>query len=326
MSRQSATFDTTEVFIPRLTPFDQFVNPALVYLVGLTSQHTQRSMRHALDVIAGLLSEGGADGLTYPWSQVRVRHIRSAHLLLAERYAPATANKMLSALRGVLKVCWRLGHLDLETYRQAMALERVDGERPAAGRSVSGGEIVLLLDACAADHSPAGKRDAAMIALLHRCGLQPAELVGLELGDYEVERGELRVRGGRDRERRVPIVNGVAEALADWLSARGEWPGPLFVSICKGGRVQQGGARLTPQAVANILHQRAAQAGVGKLSPHDLRRAFVRDGLAAGADTLTVPHLAGLLEPTAAARQERSPVEARRRAAQLLQVPYRRRT
>ena len=305
MTDELATPHTTEVVVSDVRPSDRYLNPVLVYLVGLSSEHSRRTMRNALDVIAGLLSNGHSRGVTFPWPLVRAEHGRLVRKRLAERYAPATVNKMLSALRGVLKVCWQLGQMDMESYRRAVAVESVIGESAVAGRPVSLEEISALLEACAADPSPAGARDAAIIALLYGCGLRRAELAGLGLDDYEAEQGELRVGGPRGRERRVPVVNGAAQALADWLQVRGDGPGPLFVSIRKGGHVQHAGARLTTQAVYNVLRRRSAEAGVGEISPNDLRRAFVRDLLDAGADILTVQHLAGHSSPATTARYDR---------------------
>ena len=54
---------------------------------------------------------GGQDVLCLitPWGQLRYAHTVAICSALAETYAPATANKLLAALRRVLKEAFRLG-------------------------------------------------------------------------------------------------------------------------------------------------------------------------------------------------------------------------
>ena len=75
-------------------------------------------MAQALNVISDMLKPGNA-WQNLPWGQIRYSHAAAIRAKLAERYAPATTNKMLSALRGVLKEAWRLGHMSAEDYARA---------------------------------------------------------------------------------------------------------------------------------------------------------------------------------------------------------------
>jgi site-specific recombinase XerD len=317
-----ATIETTAIAPVTALPADR--NPALIYLAGLNSEQSRRTMCQALDAIATLVSDGRADILTLPWAALRFQHTAAIRAALAERYAPTTVNKMLAALRGVLKAAWRLGQMSAEDYQRATAVEGVRGETLPAGRAITPGELSALMDICTNDQSAAGARDAAMIALLYSCGLRRAEVVALDLEDYDAGAGTLTIRGKGNKERLAHVVGGAADALADWLLIRGDEPGPLFWPVGKGKHLKHS-ERLTTQAVYYILQERARQAGVKEVSPHDFRRTFVGDLLDAGADIAVVQKLAGHANVTTTARYDRRPEEARRKAAELLHVPYRRR-
>jgi len=298
-------------------------NPAAVYLAGLGAS-SRRVMLNALDTMADMLANG-THALTFPWHQIRFQHVQALRSKLAELYKPNTANRYLAAIRGVLKAAWRLGLMTSDEYRQAVDVKAIRGETLPAGRSIATGELHALMTTCANDQTSSGIRDAALIAIAYSCGLRRAELVGLDLADYDPDAGTLRVFGKGSKERTAYCVNGCKTALLDWLTIRGEEPGALFWAIRRGGHIQTG-QRLTTQAVYTILQSRANQAGVKTLSPHDMRRTFVGDLLDAGADIATVQKMAGHANVTTTARYDRRPEEAKRRAAELLHVPYHKRT
>ena len=179
--------------LERPRPLDQ--SPAAVYL-GQLAPGSRRTMRGALDTLARLLSGGAADALTLEWSHLRYQHTAALRTLLAERYAPATANKMLAALRGALKEAWRLEQMAAEEYRRAADLETIGGTRPPRGRALGADEMSALFRACAADPTAAGARDAALLAVLY-LGLRRSEVVALDLRDYTPRTEELLVRAGK---------------------------------------------------------------------------------------------------------------------------------
>jgi hypothetical protein len=125
-------------------------HPALVYLASL-SEGSRRTMRASLETIARLVSGERADAWTLPWHELRYQHTAAIRSELAERYAPATANKMLSAMKGVIKECWRLGYITAEERDRAMDLSPIKGQTLPKGRSLSPGERKALFDACAED-------------------------------------------------------------------------------------------------------------------------------------------------------------------------------
>jgi site-specific recombinase XerD len=290
-------------------------DPVLVYLASLGSAKSRRTMRAALETIAAELGAGSPHAI--PWRSLRYPHVAALRARLAERRAPATVNKVLSALRGVAREAMRLGQLEASEYTKIADVEGVRGSRLPAGRHVELAELRDLFAACAKG-SAAGARDAALLAVLRVAGLRRAELSALTIEDLDRAAWTVRVLGKGNKERRAYVAQARVE-LEAWLGVRGEAAGALFSAVNKGGRPT--GKRMAESSVAYVLQRMAARAGVKELSPHDMRRTFVGDLLDAGADIAVVQRLAGHAQVTTTQRYDRRGERAAAKAAALLGVP-----
>jgi integrase/recombinase XerD len=292
-------------------------NPVAVYLTGL-APGSRRTMRTALRTIATMI-DPTADELSFPFHLLDHAHVSAIRSRLAERHAPATANRMLAALRGVIKAAFKLGLISSDHMTRACSIDPVRGSRVVKGRALSQGELRALFDVC--DPSTAGgARNAALIGILYGCGLRRAESILLQLEHFDATTGKLTVKGKGNKERHVYVSNGSRDALDAWLVHRGDQPGPLFLPVNKGGTIIS--RRMTDQAVAELVIRLAARANVATFSPHDLRRSMISDMLDAGADIVAVQALAGHSSPAVTAKYDRRGERARRKAAELIHVPF----
>jgi site-specific recombinase XerD len=309
-------------------------NPVLAYLARL-SPGSRRTMRASLETIARLASGGEVGALDFPWWMLRYQHSEAIRGRLAETYAPATANKMLSAMKGVLKSCWRLGLMTADERDRASDLEPVRGTRLPPGRSIPRGELRSLFEVCAQEANDPrmrarGVRDAAMLALLYVGGLRRTELSSLKLSDYDSETKTVRIRGKGNKERQVYAEGGADLLLVSWLKLRGEGEPaePLFLPVRKDGEVRHTDAHgekkssLSDQAIYKMVKRRHREAKIKEVSPHDFRKTFVGDLLDAIGDLSTVQKLAGHSDPATTARYDRRGERAMREAASHLHVPH----
>ena len=310
------------------------MRPALVYLASL-SRGSHRGQQTALCDAACLLTGKDPEELprsekallveTLPWHKLGYQHTNALRALLAERHSAAYANKILSAVRGVLKSAWQIGLMDADAYMRAAAVKRIKGSNDddaAAGRALSFGEFAALLKACDDDPSPAGPRDSAIIGLGVRAGLRRGEIVGLTLDAYDGKAVIVR-KGKGNKKRTVPVAPGLDAALNDWVSLRGSHPGPLFQPVDKAGAIKPG--HISPAAIARIVNKRAAEAGVSAFSPHDMRRTCAGDLLDTGADISTAQKIFGHASANTTAGYDRRGERAKVAAVNRLHMPYKRR-
>jgi len=75
------------------------------------------------------------------WASLRYQHTQALRALLSARYKPATANKLLAALRRVLLEARRLGLMTPDDYAQAADIGAVKGSTLPPGRALSMGEL-----------------------------------------------------------------------------------------------------------------------------------------------------------------------------------------
>jgi integrase len=250
-------------------------HPVVTYLASL-GQGSQRTMSEALNKLADLASHGECDARSLPWQCLRIEHTTALREALLATLAPATVNKHLAALRGVLRHCRRLGLMSAEDFQRSIDLPAVHGPATRKAHALSADELASLITACSDDPGPAGARDSALFALLYGIGLRRSEAVSLNLQDFDRISGVLSVKctGNRGRRRHVTTREGRL-ALERWIDRRGASDGPLFTPINKGGRLEL--RRLSEQAIYIACHKRASEAGLPPVSPEDLRRS-VRAG------------------------------------------------
>jgi integrase/recombinase XerC len=142
----------------------------------------------------------------------------------------------------------------------------------------------------ASDEAMIQARDAALFSLLYGSGLRIAEALSLNVGDAPLPGSDamLRVRGKGSKERIVPVLPAVREAMADWLRLHPapEPNGPLFVGV-RGERLNAGVAQRTLRSFRR-LHGLPEHA-----TPHALRHSFATHLLAGGADLRSIQDLLG---------------------------------
>ncbi len=289
------------------TPRTERPNPAGVYLASLAFG-SRRTMEQALRSIAGFATgekdpaRAASTGSPqdYPWERLRHEHTHAIRAWVSEHFRPATAGKMLAALRGVLRHAWAMELLSSEDYQRAIGFKAVKHhQEELAGRMLERSELDALF--AAIDDSPIGIRDRAMLLILVGAGLREHEVAILDAAD--VTQDGLSVLGKGKKRRFTPLPASAAQALEVWMHIRLPGAVPLFCGMARGGRLT--GERLHPQTIWDVCMKRVEQSGIKHFSPHDLRRTFASMQLDAGTDLVLVQRAMGHSNPATTARYDR---------------------
>jgi len=251
------------------------------------SDATRRAYRSDLADFATWLREQGL-GL----DQVDVRALAdyTAELGRARRgLAPATIGRRLSAVRSLLRHA--LGPTRVPEAALAPRRPRRLPETPTQA------EVEKLVDrASETGDGPLALRNGALLELVYSCGLRSAEAVALDLGDVDLDREHVHVRGKGGKERVVPLGEEAAWRVGRWLRdgrpllARGACDA-LFLSVR--------GRRLETSTLRRLV-----------ASPHRFRHAYATHLLEGGADLRTIQELLG--HASLSTTQIYSHVDARR--------------
>lgn len=294
-------------------------HPVAVYLAHL-GEDSRPAMKSALTKIAELFDQR-ATLWSLPWHTLRIQHTKALRAALISNYSKRTVNRMLSALRGVLKVAWQLEQIETEAYQRALDFEGVKTSALApAGRSVPIGEVRTLLRAAASQDPPWGWRDQALFIVMFAGGLRRQEVSALNTAQYDPATGAIQVwRGKRGIYRVTYLAEGYRPWLLPWFDfQKNRECAPLFVrwDRNKGPTTK----RLGRAGVDYVLSELVALAGVPDLTPHDLRRTFATDLLDNGADILMVQKLMGHADVKTTAIYDRRGEKGKREAVEKLHI------
>jgi len=132
-------------------------------------------------------------------------------------------------------------------------------------------------------------RDLALLMLLYGAGLRISEALALDVGTIKGAGDTLRITGKGNKQRIVPLLPRVREALDAYLADRPDGApaaSPLFIGVQ--------GKRLNPGVAQKRFRELRLLAGLpDSATPHALRHSFATHLLGSGADLRTIQELLG---------------------------------
>ncbi len=246
---------------------------------------TVAAYRRDVVAFADWAARGGHEGPEQIDRRLLRRYL--AHLA-TRRYARRTVARKASALRRYFRWCLASGRVDSDP-TAGLSTPSGPGRLPRVLRS---DELEVLLDdppvAVDGDDECVRLRDDAVLELLYGSGLRVGELCGLRIEDVDARGRAVTVWGKGSKQRRVPMSEPAAEAVAGWLGTGRPAlveahtpPDALFLN--------RRGRPLGTRDVRRIVDRRASS----PTHPHALRHTFATHLLDGGADLRAVQELLG---------------------------------
>ena len=203
------------------------------------------------------------------------RHGKANTLAIAYRAAmmerelsPATINRRLAAIRSLVKLARTLG---MVPWTLEVGNLKAESYRNTAGPGKQG--VHQMISALDKRSDAKTKRDLAAVRLLYDLALRRGETVALDLADVDLDASRLFVcRKGKMEKVALTLPKPTKTALMEWIAARGNEPGPLFLNFDHAGK----GSRLTGTSLYRIVRGLGVRAGF-KVRPHGLRHTAITE-------------------------------------------------
>lgn len=242
---------------------------------------TQRNYQQQLTIIAEQFIE---QGLT-EWQNVDASWVRQvASWGKRDGLKASSISTRLSSLRSFFDFMILRGELSANPAKGVSAPKRA---RPLP-KNIDVDELAQLLEVV--DDNPLAIRDRAMMELMYGAGLRLAELVTIDVRDIDLVRGEVRVIGKGDKERKAPVSGQAKIWVEHWLNVRSQLikqqESALFLSKL--------GCRISHRNVQKRMKEWGIKQGIAShVSPHKLRHSFATHLLESSGNLRAVQELLG---------------------------------
>jgi integrase/recombinase XerD len=251
------------------------------------SANTLVAYRRDLAAYVDWLGGRTLDGVATSDVEAYVAHLRGTGK------APASVARALVAVRSLHRFLAE----ELSAARDPAVVVDVPRVPRGIPKALSEEEVTMLIGAVLGWDARA-RRDRAILEVLYGTGLRISELVGLSIGDVDLDGGSLRAFGKGAKERIVPLLGMARQALGDWLSPSGRGAMEPARWARRGDAdavfLNARGGRLTRQGAWLVVRRYGDRVGLGvRLTPHVLRHSCATHLLDHGADVRVVQELLG---------------------------------
>ena len=200
-----------------------------------------------------------------PMSEVTVKRMRSfmssLHQQNGKEYSKAYQNQVYRTLNTFFAWAVREGDIENNPMKRVRCPQVPKRKSPRLTLD----EVERLLDAVGqTTHSI---RNLAMVCLMVDSGLRRGEVVGLTVGDVDLDLCTVRAFGKDKKERDVPLGAVTLEAIKSYLAIRPDSTSDaLFLTLA--------GAHLTLAGLHTFVYRLKKQSGIPQLRCHLLRHTF----------------------------------------------------
>jgi len=249
------------------------------------SKHTVAAYLKDLTFFANYLLE---DYETKDISQVSYPMIRSwIVLLVGQGKSNRTVNRKMSSLKAYFKFLLKTKQIEVDPMVKHRALKTSSKVQvPFSIEEIN--EVMRLLEQ---QEGFEGARDHFMVSLFYATGMRRAELVDLRLEDFDWSMGVVKVRGKRQKERLIPLLQSLEPLYQNYIAERRKLQSIIDAPYLL---LSQKGVKIYPELVYRLINNYFSKVSKKiKRSPHILRHSFATHLLDEGADLNAVKELLG---------------------------------
>ena len=205
--------------------------------------------------------------------------------LMANGRSATTVNRKLSSLRAYYKYLLKKEAIAVSPMQSVRGPKR----KKSLPQFVRESDMECLLDEKLKGDSWGDMRERLVIQLFYETGIRLSELVGLNVEDVDFGRKSIKVTGKRNKQRVIPVGDGLMESLKGYMAMKDE----MFNGV-QSLFVTDKGQRVYPGWVYRLVRKNlSAVVTLKKRSPHVLRHTFATAMLNGDAELEAVKELMG---------------------------------
>ena len=247
------------------------------------ASHTIKAYKNDLNQFHAFCQSNDKEGMDLYYKTIRSWVV----FLMDSDYSPRSVHRKLTSLRTYCKYLISLGELDANPLDRVLK-PKLNKRVPAFVEEI---KMDQLLDDFDFGDDFEGIRNRLILDLLYQTGMRRGELIGLTTRSVNLSGRSLKVMGKREKERIIPLCDGLTHSIEHYLLMREHVVKDPLVEIMF---VTAKGRPLYDQMVYRIVNRYLALVTtIDKKSPHVLRHTFATHMLNSGADLNAIKELLG---------------------------------